>query len=36
MTMANITSLTGKVRWLPPAAKEFLRRRFAEILGILS
>ena len=34
MTMVNITSLTGKVRWLPPAAKEFLRRRFAEILGI--
>ena len=33
--MANITSLTGKVRWLPPAAKEFLRRRFAEILGIV-
>src|SRR5262245_17992526 len=34
MTMANITSPTGKVRWLPPAAREFLRRRFAEIVGI--
>ncbi|HEY7688650.1 MAG TPA: DNA translocase FtsK 4TM domain-containing protein [Dongiaceae bacterium] len=33
--MADITSLTGKVRWLPPAAKEFLRRRFAELLGIV-
>src|SRR5262245_516445 len=35
MTMANITSPTGKVRWLPPAAREFLRRRCAEVLGIM-
>jgi len=33
--MVDIASLTGRVRWLPAAAKEFLRRRLAEIVGIV-
>ena len=34
MTMSDIISFSGKTRLLPPAAKEFIKRRFAEVLGI--
>jgi len=35
MTMSDIISFSGKTRLLPPAAKEFIKRRLAEVLGIL-
>jgi S-DNA-T family DNA segregation ATPase FtsK/SpoIIIE len=35
MTMSDIISFSGKSRLLPPAAQEFIKRRFAELLGVV-
>jgi S-DNA-T family DNA segregation ATPase FtsK/SpoIIIE len=33
--MSNIATSSGRVRLLPPAAKEFIRRRLSELAGVL-